>query len=63
MRWAFLCSHPHTFRERLPDGRVVLICHTCGHRAPLITRTEQEQATMRARFPELPALTARKGPP
>jgi hypothetical protein len=63
VRWAFLCDHPHTWRERLADGRMVLVCHTCGRRVPLIARTEDERATMRARYPDLPALAARKGPP
>jgi len=60
--WQILCDHPHTFRERLPDGQVILVCHTCGRRAPAIVRTDDERAAMRARFPDPPGLSARKVP-
>jgi hypothetical protein len=63
MRWPFWCKHAQTWRDRTVDGRLVLVCHACGRRVPVITRTEEEQAAMRARFPDPPALSARKGPP
>jgi hypothetical protein len=64
MSWRTLCcSHPHTRVERQLDGRPQYVCDRCGWRGPVISRTEAELAAMRARFPALPVLAARRRDP
>lgn len=59
--WPFTCVHRHTWREQDGAGRWYLVCHRCGHRAPILARTEAERARMAAQYPVPARRVSRKG--
>lgn len=40
-----VCAHPHRLKER-HDGLLYLVCEPCGHRVPVLTRTDEEADRM-----------------
>lgn len=40
-----VCAHPHRLKE-LDGWTLYLVCEACGHRVPVLTRTDEETDRM-----------------